>query len=92
VNEKKMQKRSDSMHGMTESARVQRINALCAESDSQTPPRPRQLPRYRHRATNRAAVLIAETDGVCTLQGIDGRSTYALRASLDNHEIWEKLP
>lgn len=48
-------------------------------------------PRYHNKVTGKRYVLIFEVAGVCELQGIDGRSTYAQRADLDNAEVWEKM-
>lgn len=48
-------------------------------------------PRFLNKATGKRYVLIFEVAGLCELQGIDGRSTYAKRADLDNAEVWEKM-
>lgn len=50
------------------------------------------LERWLHKPTGRRLVVTSEKDGVCELQGIDGRSFYAKRADLDNNEVWERLP
>lgn len=72
---------SEHDHGLYQGAVQQRIDAQCA-------PRP---PRYRNKVTGKRYVLIFEVAGVCELQGLDGRSTYAQRANLGNAEVWEQI-
>lgn len=71
---------SEHTHGLQQSAAQQRIDAQCGSKP----------PRYRNKATGKRYVLIFELAGACELQGIDGRSTYAMRADLDNAEVWEQ--
>ncbi len=67
------------MNGMTESATVQRINAQCKE-------------RYLHIPTGKRYVLELEVAGSCELKGLDERSTYASRESLNNPNVWRRIP
>lgn len=69
------------MNGMTMSAQQQRIDRACGVNH----------PRYLHKPTGRRYVLVLEAGGACELEGLDGRSTYAQRADLDNAETWERL-
>lgn len=64
---------------MTESAQGQRINGQCQQ-------------RYRHRVTNKSYVLVLELGGACELEGIDRRCIHQTRETLNNKEIWERLP
>lgn len=79
------------MNGMTESAQVQRINAQCLAAEPERTPDDKRE-RYRHRATNKSYVLILELGGACELEGIDRRCVHQTRDTLDNNEIWERLP
>ena len=76
---------------MTASAQVQRINAQCLAAEPERP-RDDKRPRYRHRATNKSYVLVLELGGACELEGIDRRCIHQTRDTLDNNEIWERLP
>lgn len=80
------------MSGMTDSAQVQRINAQCQVSRHPAPSPDDKRERYRHRATNKSYVLILELGGACELEGIDRRCIHQTRETLNNKEIWERLP
>lgn len=67
------------MTTMTESPTVRRINALCKE-------------RYLHIPAGKRYVLELEVAGSCELKGLDERSTYASRESLNNPNVWRRLP
>lgn len=67
------------MNGLQTSAVMRRIESQLRE-------------RWHHKPTNKRYVLILEGNGACELQGLDGRSTYAMRADLENNEVWERLP
>lgn len=77
---------------MTDSAQVQRINAQCLPGNAPEQAAHDKRERYRHRATNKSYVLILELGGACELEGIDRRSIYQTRETLNNNEIWERLP
>lgn len=64
------------------SARQERIDAQCGIDH----------PRYIHKPTGRRYMLAFEVAGLCELQGIDGRSTYAKRAELESNDVWELIP
>ncbi|MFI8384859.1 hypothetical protein [Pseudomonas sp. NPDC079086] len=76
---------------MTESAQVQRINAQCLAAEPERS-RDDKRERYRHRVTNKSYVLILELGGACELEGIGRRCIHQTRDTLDNNEIWERLP
>lgn len=76
---------------MTDSAQVQRINAQCPAAEKALNPADHR-PRYRHRATNKSYVLVLELGGACELEGIDRHCIHQTRDTLDNNEIWERLP
>jgi hypothetical protein len=76
---------------MTESAQVRRINAQCLAAEPAPNPTDHR-PRYRHRVTNKSYVLVLELGGACELEGIDRRCIHQTRETLDNNEIWERLP
>lgn len=79
------------MSGMTESAQVRRINAQCLASEPAPKPVDHRQ-RYRHRVTNKSYVLVLELGGACELEGIDRRCIHQTCDTLDNNEIWERLP
>lgn len=65
--------------GMTESARVKKINELLCE-------------RWRNRITGRCFMLLEEVDGVCLLESIDRRTLSVCRWVLTaNNSAWERL-
>ena len=70
------------MNGMSISAQQQRIERACGI----------HRPRYHHKPTSKRYILISDIEGACELEGLDGRSTYAMREDLDDNEIWERLP
>jgi hypothetical protein len=79
------------MTSMTDSAQVRRINAQCLAAEPAPKPTDHR-PRYRHRVTNKSYVLVLELGGACELEGIDRRCIHQTRDTLDNNEIWERLP
>ena len=77
---------------MTDSAQVRRINAQCLPGNAPEQAAHDKRERYRHRATNKSYVLILELGGACELEGIDRRCIHQTRETLNNNEIWERLP
>lgn len=72
---------SEHAHGLQRSAVQQRIDTQCGVKPT----------RYHNKVTGKRYVLVFELAGACELQGIDGRSTYTMRADLDNAEVWEQM-
>lgn len=79
------------MTSMTESAQVRRINAQCLAAEPERTLDDKRE-RYQHRVTNKSYVLVLELGGACELEGIDRRCIHQTRDTLDNNEIWERLP
>ena len=49
------------------------------------------LERYVNTTTGRHYLLIMESGGLCTLEGIDRRVVDVRRDILDNSDVWQKL-
>lgn len=67
------------MSGTTESARVNKINELLCE-------------RWRNTTWNRVFLMVEESEGVCSLEGVDRRMVKVQRKVLENPiSTWERL-
>lgn len=65
--------------GLTESARVKKINELPGE-------------RYRNRVSGRQYLMINEASGFCTLEGVDRHVIEVALETLDNpNSAWERI-
>lgn len=48
--------------------------------------------RWLHVPTRRRYVLTLEVAGACYLEGLDMRTVEVSRQTLDNNEVWERIP
>lgn len=48
--------------------------------------------RWLHVPTRRRYVLTLEVAGACYLEGLDMRTVEVSRQTLDDNEVWERIP
>lgn len=48
--------------------------------------------RWLHVPTRRRYMLTLEVAGACYLEGLDMRTVEVSRQTLDNNEVWERIP